>query len=163
MTQARIVWLASVGLVIGTLSSCGEPNEEACLDYGCSTNVHISASIERETSSAEFDVRVCNGDACESRLLPWREQETQVCDGTWNVGDKHVCVRRHDPGLEFFVDWSFLEGVPADKTFSLRIVDRANGSVLLDETGEATFVKSPSWDFCHDCWQATIELSELVR
>jgi hypothetical protein len=163
MTQPRIIWSASIGIAIGALLSCGDENSEACRDYACSTYVSMSASVERDTADAEFDVRVCNGDECEYRFLPWREQETEVCDGTWNLGDKHVCVRRHNAALEFFVDWSFLEGVPADKTFSLRIVDRADGSVLVDETREAAFGKSPSWDFCHDCWQATIELNALVR
>lgn len=136
-----------------TAVACG-PESQPCLAYACNTTVSLSYALPRETPTGEFDVRICHGETCEDSVLTLSEAMELPCAG----GDGAiVCVDPEGGGLTFHAAWTLNEGVPHEKTFRLRIVDLADGAILLDEAREAQFEESPWDDHCHDCWMASIE------
>ncbi len=138
------------------LVACG-PEPQPCLTYACTTDVKLSYELARETPTGEFDVRICHGETCEDLILTLPSKTESPCESDGLAG---LCVYPEGGGLTFHARWTLTEGVPHEKTFRLRIVDRANGEVLLDEAREARFEKSSGYDHCHDCWMADIELDD---
>jgi hypothetical protein len=155
--RASFSWFVGLAMMVGVLQGCEEPR--ACLLYACNTSASVSSKVARDVESAEFEVRSCHGDRCVDAVLVWIETETMVCVDGGLTDDAHECVERTGDSLEFMTHWTFNEGVPSEKTFSLRVVDRESGEVLVDDADEAQFSKGPMWDHCHDCWHANLELS----
>jgi hypothetical protein len=150
-------WFVGLSTMAGVLQGCEE--SRACLLYACHTSASVSSKVARDVESAKFEVRSCHGDRCVDGVLVWTERETLVCLDEGLTDDAHSCVERTGDSLEFVTYWTFDEGVPSEKTFSLRVVDRESGDVLVEDAGEAQFTKGPMWDHCHDCWNANLELS----
>jgi hypothetical protein len=148
-------WAGGVS-VLGALGGCDD--SRPCFLYACSTAATLTWKLTSEATNGEFEVRLCHGDRCEDKVVAASSDPARSCDGDLEPGATVACVQSVEGGLEFSASWTFNEGQPREKTFSLRIVERERGAVLLDQSRALTFTKDPAPDDCHDCWSALAEL-----
>ena len=151
---------------VPTSSGCGD-DSETCLAYACSTTVGLVAELPCAEASATFDVTLCHGDECSTGVVAWSRGNAQACTEDLapeptpaGFDDRRiVCVTAREQVVVFSGTWDFgNEGRPAGNTFRLQVADGASGNVLIDEAANGEFDPGPSYDHCHACYQATIDL-----
>jgi hypothetical protein len=140
-------------LVFGMTCGCAEA--APCPSIGCAPSVTLAATLAWQ-GEREFEVRLCRDDACAEYVVTEPERGTSCSRGSES---SVLCLQRATSALRFEATW-WVDTAPGASSFRLRIEDRANGEVLLEETREARTKSIPTDPGeCARCDHVTVELN----
>jgi hypothetical protein len=141
-------------VALGVHSGCGAP----CPGIGCFPSVRTIARIEWDDAAGEFEFHLCHGAECEDKVVIWPADATMVCNAG-SPSETSACVKRLNNALEFTTRWQMRDGLPSEKTFSVRVVERKSRTLMFDDSAEAQFSRPSNADGCGGCSSASIDFN----
>lgn len=133
-----------------------------CLDYMCWSGANMSGVLEAPKETKRVGAKLCSEQKCFEGDVDIDAQE-MTCASDSSSGDSICFKRSSDAALEVeawlsTADTGTMPAIPPDgERYTLLIVDRDSGEVLVDETREADY-ETTRRDNCHWCWSADMSL-----
>ena len=155
VNRARTRVLGAVaGLVLLFQLACST----SCKHYLCVNTATLTGSVEAPDELGSVDVGYCSERTCTTGSMDLSTVNQTVCSGdSQGSFDDGVCITLTSQGrleVEAVLREPDNDKLPADgETYTLTIVDRDSGRVLVDVTRAADYKKTRE-DDCHLCWRA---------